>query len=113
MKNTGQASINAICPTCGECKLTPSALHMTVYDTGTNGRYTFFCPKCYEQIERSMDIELVKMLKACGVRFTIIAVPAEFKERKPTDDELTVDNLMDLHINLEKTDFLTQGLVEL
>ena len=99
-------AIKATCPTCGDVDLTPKGLHMTVYDTGTNGIYSFFCPKCYEQCDKPLDLQIVKLLRSAGVGHTMIHVPLEFKERKPSDEELTFDNLMDLHVELGKTDFV-------
>lgn len=105
--NTG-ASITATCPACHvEVVLRPSALHMTLYDNGYDGFYSFFCPKCTELNDKPMDFGIVRILKDAGVRYTLVHIPLEITERGISPaPEISSDDIMDFHLDSAKTNYL-------
>lgn len=106
-RNSG-TNITATCPACHvEVVLRPSALHMTLYDNGFDGFYSFFCPKCTELTDKQMDFGIVRILKEAGVRYTLVHIPLEVTERAQiAAPEISSDDIMDFHIDSDKTDFL-------
>ena len=108
MNSKAGTNITATCPACHvEVVLRPSALHMTLYDNGFDGFYSFFCPKCTELCDKQMDFGIVRILKEAGVRHTLVHIPLEITERGTTPaPEISSDDIMDFHIDSDKTNYL-------
>lgn len=106
-RHTG-TNITSTCTRCeNEVVLRPSALYMTLYDNGANGFYSFFCPRCTELCDRNMDFGIAKILNEAGVRHNMVHVPLEVIERKTSPaPTISSDDIMDFHLDVEKTDFI-------
>ena len=101
------ATIKATCPMCGDVDLAPRQVHVRVVeaieDALSRRTYTFGCPLCHEDVEKSADEEGVRLLSTAGVVIERVAVPAEARESHH-GAPLGYDDLLDLAMALEDTD---------
>jgi hypothetical protein len=108
------ATIKATCPMCGDVDLAPRQVHVRVVeaieDSLSRRTYTFGCPLCHEDVEKSADEEVVRLLSTAGVVIERVAVPAEAREAHH-GDPLGYDDLLDLAMALEQTDDVLALLV--
>jgi len=107
------ATIKATCPMCGDVDLTPRQVHVRVIeaieDDLSRRTYTFGCPQCHEDVEKSADAEVVRLLSTAGVEIERVAVPAEAREHHD-GAPIGYDDLLDLALWLEQTDDLMAEL---
>jgi rRNA maturation protein Nop10 len=103
------ATIKATCPMCGDVDLAPRQVHVRVVeaieDAMSRRTYTFGCPTCHEDVEKSADEEVVRLLSTAGVAIERVPVPAEARESH-YGDPISYDDLLDLAMALEQTDDL-------
>lgn len=107
------ATIKATCPMCGDVDLTPRQVHVRVVeaieDDMSRRTYTFGCPQCHEDVEKSADAEVVRLLSTAGVEIVRVPVPAEAREHHD-GAAIGYDDLLDLALWLEHTDDLMAEL---
>lgn len=107
------ATIKATCPMCGDVDLTPRQVHVRVVeaieDDMSRRTYTFGCPQCHEDVEKSADAEIVRLLSTAGVEIERVPVPAEAREHH-AGAPIGYDDLLDLALWLEQTDDLMAEL---
>ena len=101
------ATIKATCPVCGDVDLAPRQVHVRVVeaieDSLSRRTYTFGCPLCHEDVEKSADEEVVRLLSTAGVAIERVPVPAEAREAH-RGAPIGYDDLLDLALWLESHD---------
>lgn len=97
-------TIIADCDQCGTQELRTSAFHLTIFDTGENCYYAFFCPGCTEEVRSPADLETVLALLNVGVSATEVAVPDEVLDPARSGPPITCDDVMDFVIGLRTHD---------
>ena len=107
------ATIKATCPLCGDVDLAPRQVHVRVVeaieDCDSRRTYSFGCPVCHDEITKSADSEVVRLLTSAGVRVERVPVPAEARETH-TGDPIGYDDLLDLVLFLETHDHLAADM---
>ena len=98
-------TIKASCPSCGEVELTPADVSLMVCSHAPLSYYAFACPSCSEEIRKPADDHVVSLLVSGGVPATVWDIPAEALEPR-TGPALTYDDLLDLALQLSRTDLL-------
>lgn len=98
-------TITADCPSCGPQCLRVSAYHLTIFDTGENCYYSFFCPGCTEEIRGDADLDLVVILLEAGVTATEVLVPDEVLDPvRHGGPPISPDDVMDFVVGLRNAD---------
>jgi rRNA maturation protein Nop10 len=97
-------TIKATCHRCGEVELTPDDIELRVCNIASASYYTFVCPVCLEEVRKPADDRVVQLLISGGVRAVVWQMPAEVSEIHE-GPPLTLDDLLDFHIELERTDW--------
>ncbi|HEX2027772.1 MAG TPA: hypothetical protein VHF25_07205 [Nitriliruptorales bacterium] len=119
-------TIRTACSTChGEVELSPSEIKLVLEPTETrsrarHGRYAFVCPQCVTIAVEWADASFVELLTQRGVE--VIghdAGPSGTRRRTgrhpehiPAGPPLTVDDLLDFHLLLQRPDWF-QRLLQL
>ena len=98
-------TIKASCPSCGEVELTPADVQLMVCSHAPLSYYAFTCPGCADEVRKPADDHVVSLLVSGGVPATVWEVPAEALEPR-TGPALSYDDLLDLALKLNSTDFL-------
>lgn len=101
--------IRATCPRCGEVEL-PAAeveLHVVRAPDGqlaSGTHYAFDCPECGERVRKDADERICQLLTGSGVNVRVTPA-ARHPESPPDGPPLTVDDLIDLHLLLQREDW--------
>lgn len=95
--------IKATCNLCNQdCEVMNFEMHLTVFNHGRGHFYEFLCKNCYQASRSYCDDFIVQLLVEQGrVNATFVDVAPEFLEEK-TGAPLTMDDLLDLHNELER-----------
>ena len=107
-------TIRTTCNTCGEVDLHPDDIVLAIDETREReGAYRFECPKCLLTIEKRADRKIVALLVSAGVEIRRTGEPGPesdnpYPEARPQGPVLTLDDLIDLHFEMEKTEFLAR-----
>lgn len=101
------ASIEASCPACGPVICRPGDFDVRVWK-GTGIYYVFTCPGCSGVVQKQADLRALNILLGEGLTPTIVDTPFALDPR-PNGPPFTADDLLDLHILLERPDWF-QGL---
>lgn len=111
--------IRANCPDCGDVELTPDDLLVRIaHDdddlVGDGSHYRFTCPSCAITVRKPADDRVVQLLLTGGVPIEMPA-PQEpttagltgpaHPEAPPAGRSFTPDDLLDLHLLLERDDW--------
>lgn len=99
-----QTRIRAACPECGEVELVAPDIGLKVSTRGSRSFYTFMCPDCRVLIAKPADERIVRLLLSGGVQAEFWDPPAELLEPR-TGPPISYDDLLDLHLALERPDF--------
>lgn len=118
--------IRATCPSCGEVELRPTDVSLVVLRTeveevAEGSAYRFVCPACSVTITKPADERIARLLEQGGVSVTIhegyhdlaeAPAPARFAhpEHPAPGPVLTLDDLLDLHLVLQRDDWFDQLL---
>ena len=95
-------TVRAECPDCGDVSLGIDDLTVrTATDGVTQAEYRFLCPSCGRQVTRAAGERIVDLLLSAGAPSEVWTWPAELRER-PGGPPLTPDDLLDLHVLLER-----------
>ncbi|HVL33644.1 MAG TPA: hypothetical protein VM600_08720 [Actinomycetota bacterium] len=97
-------TIRATCPTCGEVELTPDDIELRVCTHAPASFYQFDCPLCGDEIQKPADERVVQLLISGGVSASVWELPDEVREGR-NGPPLTVDDLLDFHLLLERSDW--------
>jgi len=97
--------IEATCPTCGPVERTPADFELAVCTHIPASYYAFTCPGCEQRIQKAAEERVVELLIAEGVRPSHWELPAEMLEEHD-GPPLTMDDLLDMHLLLEREDWL-------
>jgi hypothetical protein len=97
------------CPTCRGKSLIPADLvGVECFKGLRHYRMTFPCPHCETDVERWLTSDDFSRL-ACVrklITWTMHEVPLEAREPRPDLGPMSLDDLIDLHFDLLKTDLL-------
>jgi len=98
----GTPSIWVTCPACGDQRLRPSALHITVYSHGRNV-YRFFCHQCADEVVKPVPQETCELLLEAGVEYNEVHVPAEVLEHPPAHvPPISPDDVLEFILELRQ-----------
>ena len=103
------AIVRATCPACGEVDLPANEVELRLDpsaedDAVLTGRYAFTCPSCLTTISKDADRRAAELLMEGGAQVKFIVV-AKHPENPPAGRALTWDDLLDLHVLLERDDW--------
>ena len=87
-----------------ESQVGPSAIHVTIFDAGSNHYYEFFCPACFELVRLPADLDVQEKLAVADVSFDMIHIPLELLEDR-SGPPLTVDDLLELVLDLRRRNY--------
>jgi hypothetical protein len=74
--------IKASCPRCGGCELHPGQFRLVVpAQSAVESTYSFICPTCRDEVRKPADEAAISLLMRCGVKATVLEIPAEVIER--------------------------------
>jgi hypothetical protein len=110
MSATSQSQFTVICPSCrAELTLTARRLLVRVdADRATSGEVLFTCLACDQTVALGLDPAGVAALVTAGVTFLSLSPPVvEHPELRPAGPAFTSDDLLDLHVELQGDDWLT------
>ena len=110
MSATSQPQFTVICTSCrAELALTARRLLVRVdADRSTSGEVLFTCLGCDQTVALRLDQAGVAALVTAGVTFLSLSAPVvEHPEWRPAGPAFTADDLLDLHVELEGDDWLT------
>ena len=97
--------VRASCPECGDIEMGTSDLELRLCSAPQASIYLFTCPRCEEIVVKpASDERIVTLLSSVGVPTVHWDLPAELDEPHE-GPEFTVDDLLDLHLMLERTDW--------
>jgi len=100
--------VKATCPVCGDVDMKPSDLELRVCATVEASTYHFTCPRCDQIVVKSAaDGRIVTLLQSVGVPTVRWELPAELAETH-AGPPLTIDDLIDLHLLLDRPDWAEQ-----
>jgi hypothetical protein len=99
--------IEATCPTCGTVECSPEDFELAVCDRPEHSYYCFACPVCLETIQKHAEERVVELLVAEGVTPTTWMLPGELLESHD-GPPLTHDDLLELHLALERPDWFEE-----
>jgi predicted RNA-binding Zn-ribbon protein involved in translation (DUF1610 family) len=97
-------TVKASCPECGkDAFLLPGDITVTVHLVNPDlSTFSFTCPKCGNVITKPAPDDVRNLFAlARGVRWNVIRPPAELEESHD-GPPLTLDDLIDLMMELEK-----------
>ena len=106
--------IRANCPDCGDVELTPDEIliqvaHADADLVGDGSRYRFTCPDCEGTVTKPADDRIVQLLITGGVALEVAEPAADPRpphpESPPAGAAFTADDLLDLHLLLERDDW--------
>jgi endogenous inhibitor of DNA gyrase (YacG/DUF329 family) len=100
----GMQTVKASCPECEkDVVLLPGDITVTVHRANLDpSTYSFTCPECGKQATNPAPEPVRKALGAVrGVRWNVVRPPAELEESHD-GPPLTLDDLIDLMMELEK-----------
>jgi predicted RNA-binding Zn-ribbon protein involved in translation (DUF1610 family) len=115
--------IRASCPSCGEVDLQPMDVTLRVIrrddgNVGPGSNYRFACPDCEQLVTKPADDRIAQLLTTGGVPVedrpegsaheAPDAADRPHPESPPTGPPLTHDDLLDLHLLLEREDWFEQ-----
>lgn len=104
--------IRATCPECGEIDLRPVDIALELVRSGEGeitdaSNYSFSCPDCAQRVTKPADERIVSLLRSGGVepleRAQETAPP--HPEHPADGPAFTKDDLLDLHLLLEREDW--------
>ncbi len=105
------ATIRANCPTCGQVDMSADAISLEVAGDGEGGQYAFRCPDCGADITKPADRKVVALLIAAGASshgaqaepaaMEPPPLPAADRNPCPQAPAFTLDDLIDLHFQLQ------------
>ncbi|MFP4148340.1 MAG: hypothetical protein ACLFUG_00485 [Nitriliruptoraceae bacterium] len=108
--------IRATCPTCGEVDLRPDevVLHVVRAPDGLvadGSEYRFECPSCTGEVAKPADDRIAQLLTTGGVQVAETAPGLPPHPEAPAGGPpLTPDDLLDLHLSLERDDWFEELL---
>lgn len=95
----------------------PEAILLSVRERGSEGTYRFECPLCSGPVEKEADRKIVALLVSAGVSVAageteVEPLPATEPEEHAGGPELTLDDLIQFHYQLEDDRYLERFLAE-
>jgi hypothetical protein len=102
--------IRVECEDCGEVCVTMVALTLRMCVDNERWTCCFRCPVCARATTRELDWRSVDQLVACGASVQRWHLPAELIESRPAAPVLTLDDLLDFHLLMERTNWLDDAL---
>jgi len=87
--------------------LTPDEMSLFLTPSGDRGSYSFTCPECSQEVDRPASRKTVALLIAAGVEPTSMPeapeldLPSEDRSPDPDAPPLTLDDLIELHFQLQ------------
>lgn len=96
--------IETTCPRCGTVLCETRIFELWLCADAPVSFYTFTCPKCGDQVHKPANDRAIETLIAERARAVVWQFPAEMTEAHD-GPPLTLDDLIDLHIELETEDW--------
>lgn len=97
--------VRAQCADCGVVRLTLPDLLVRVGMDTQHWSYCFRCPACGRATAHDSDEETLEVLISLGAPVQHWHVPAELLEARPVGAILSLDDLLDFHILLQRADW--------
>lgn len=96
-------AVRVTCNNCSEdVEVMSWELHLTIFTHGIGHYYEFLCKACLLPSKNYASENVVRVLVANqAAEIEIVRVPQEYLEPKPDASPLTLDDLIDLHNELE------------
>lgn len=123
--------IQTRCPDCGKVRIAAEEALLTVFTTAGGvpsgmAIYDFACPSCGDDVSIGIDRRTTSLLIRAGVPVTVELDPRDrhpsvagarlaalrHPENPPDGPPLTPDDLLDLHLALDRTDWFEYLLEE-
>ena len=80
---------------------------LAVEEGSGEGTYSFPCPRCERLVRKAADKNIVALLLSAGVRVDEVQeVRAVVLEERPGGPAFTLDDVIDFHFMLERSDAL-------
>lgn len=105
-KRTG-GIVEAECPRCGTVQVPAHEFVVYVREDSWSASYQFRCPACRCAVEKASSEHATELLVAWGAQVDVWRPPAEVLEPKD-GPPFTLDDVLDLHLLLEKPDWFEQ-----
>lgn len=108
--------IRANCPACGEVDLRPDDVVLRIVRApdglvADGSEYRFLCPSCTDEVAKPADERIAQLLATGGVHIDEAAPVLPSHPESPADGPpLTLDDLLDLHLDLERDDWFADLL---
>lgn len=93
--------IRSQCPTCGEVDLKAPDIALVRQADGL-AEYRYVCPTCGNEVRKRADAKVCALLMSCGVEWKEDVIIYHPEAPDPEAPTLTVDDLIDLHFELEE-----------
>jgi hypothetical protein len=102
------AVIRVSCPSCGAVNLAPDEIRLRVHDRRSH--YVFTCPICHVAVAKDADERITGLLLAGGVQMEQARLRPAHPECPPRGEPFDWDDLLDLHLLLEASDWFERLL---
>lgn len=96
--------IEATCGTCGTVERTAEDFELAVSDRPGASWYAFVCPECDQRIQKHADERVIELLISEGVKPFRVRFPEEALESHE-GPAFTLDDVLDLHMMLQRNDW--------
>ena len=94
--------IRTTCPSCGEVEIAPDAVLLYLPPARDRWFYSFRCPACGREVHHAATRDIVAMLVAAGEKARAGgAVSPEDRSPDPSAPPFTLDDLIELHFQLQ------------
>jgi len=104
--------IRVTCADCGVLFVMSLALKVRVCIDNQRWTYCFRCPVCGRATAHESDEPTVAPLVAIGVPVEPWHLPTELAESRPEGPMLTPDDLLDLHLFLQRADWFAEFVLD-
>ena len=104
-RTTPNPRIRVACAHCGIIRVTMAELTLRICVDDGSWSYCFRCPTCGLANAQETDAPAITPLLAVGAPVQPWHLPAELTEEHGTEPRLTLDDLLDLHLLLEGSDW--------
>ncbi len=97
--------IRVACARCGVIRVTLPELTLRMCVDDGSWSYCFRCPNCGLANAQETEATAITPLLAIGAPVQPWYLPTELTEEHGTEPELTLDDLLDFHLLLERSDW--------
>lgn len=105
-------TIRATCPECGDIQTNTGNVVVRVMKDNEDEfpQYRFRCPKCSKIVLKETTPEIVDVLVTSGCKKEVWSYSDEVWERPPSGPVISLDDVIDLHYELEDENWIDKLL---